>query len=66
MCDKFILEIGGILMFVPDCYKNQNICKKAADIYHHALGFVSDCYKTHKICDKAVKTYSSTIQFVLD
>ena len=23
MCDKVILENGGLLKFVPDCYKNK-------------------------------------------
>ena len=27
MCDKVILENGGTLKFVPDCYKNQCIIK---------------------------------------
>ena len=30
-------------MFVPDCYKNQKMCSKAADNYAHALEPVLDC-----------------------
>ena len=33
MCDKVILENGGILMFIPDCYKNQRMYNKAVDTY---------------------------------
>ena len=29
MCVKAILENGGTLKSVPDCYKNQEICHKA-------------------------------------
>ena len=45
MCDKVILENGGKLTFVPDCYKNQKMCNKAVDNYADALGSASDCYK---------------------
>ena len=31
MCDKAILENGGTIKFVPDCYKNQERCNKAVD-----------------------------------
>ena len=27
ICDKVILKIGGMLMFITDCYKDQNMCK---------------------------------------
>ena len=27
MCDKVILENFGTLFFVPDCYKNQQMCE---------------------------------------
>ena len=46
MCDKVILEYGGILESVPDCYKNQWMCDKAVDNYPYALKFVPDCYVT--------------------
>ena len=35
-------------MFIPDCYKNQNICNKVFDNYAHALESVSDFYKNKK------------------
>ena len=41
MCDKVILENGGTLKSVPNCYINQEMCNKAADSYPHALEFVS-------------------------
>ena len=43
---KAILENNGTLKFVPGCYKNREMCNKAADNYLHALEFVSECYKT--------------------
>ena len=48
MCDKAILENGGTLESVRDCYKNQEMCNKAVDSYPHALEFVSKCFKTQK------------------
>ena len=51
-------------MFIPDCYKNHNICNKAVDNYAHALESVPDFYKNQKMCNKAVSAYSSTIQLV--
>ena len=40
MCDKAVLENGGALNSVPNCYKNQEMCNKAVDNYRHALEFV--------------------------
>ena len=31
MYDIAILENGGTLQSVPDCYKNQQMCEKAVD-----------------------------------
>ena len=64
MCDKTIPEIGGTLRYVPDCYKDQEMCNEAVANYPHALEFAFECYKTQKMCDKAVDTYLSTIKFV--
>ena len=64
MCDKFILENGEMLMFIPDCYKNQKIVNKIVDYYSYALEFLADCYKTQKCVIKTVDTYLSAIQFV--
>ena len=36
MCDKAILENGGTSEFVPDCYKNKQMCDEAVDNYSHA------------------------------
>ena len=52
MCDNVILENGGTLKSVPDCYKNQKMCNQTIDNYHHALEFVSECYKTQKFMMK--------------
>ena len=48
MCDKAILENGGTLKFVPDCYKNQEMCDKAVENYPSALEVFSEYYKTQK------------------
>ena len=48
MCDKIILENGGMLRFIPDCYKNQKMCDKTVDNYSHTLKFVLDCHKSQK------------------
>ena len=39
MCDKAILENGGTLKSVPDCYKNKEMCSKAVANYPYALEF---------------------------
>ena len=45
MCHKAIIENGGTLKSVPECYFLTN---KAVDNYPHALEFVSACYMTQK------------------
>ena len=65
MCDKAILENGGTLKSLPDCYKNQEMCNKAVDNYPHSLEFVPpECYKAPKMCDKAVDTNPARIKYV--
>ena len=64
MNDKAILEDGETLKYVPDCYKNQEMCNKAVDNYSYALEFVPECFMTQKMSDKAVNTSPSTIKFV--
>ena len=54
MCDKAILENGGTLNPVLDCYKNQEKCNKAVDNYPHPLEFVSECDKTKKCVIKSL------------
>ena len=49
MCNKAILENGGTLKSVPDCYKNHEMCNKEVDNYSHALEFVFECYKSQRI-----------------
>ena len=43
---KAILENGGILKSVPNCYKNQEMCNKVVNNYPHALRFVPECFMT--------------------
>ena len=65
MRDKVIIENGGTLRFVSDCYKDKKKkCDNAYDNYAHTLRIVSECYKTYKMCNKAVSTYLSATQFV--
>ena len=66
MGDKIILENCGMLLFIPDCYKDQNMCNKAVDNCACALVSVSDCYNTKEMCDKAISIYPSIIQLVPD
>ena len=56
MCDKAILENGGTLKSVPDCYKNQEMCHKALDNYPLALEFVPECFMTQ--CEEAANILS--------
>ena len=64
MCDKTVLQNGGILKSVPDFYKNQEMCNKAINNYPHALELVPECYNPpKKIRDSSVDTYPSTIKF---
>ena len=37
MCDKAILKNCGTLAFVPDCYKNKQMCDEAINNYPLAL-----------------------------
>ena len=59
MCDKAILENGGRLKSVPDCYKIKKV-----NTYPHALEFVPECYKAQQMCDTNIDSYVSTIKFV--
>ena len=61
MYDKAVLENGGTLKLVSDCYKKQQMCDKAVDNQLHALEFVADCYITKKPYDGVVNTHPSTI-----
>ena len=56
MRDKVILEIGGTLKSVPDCYKDQEMCK-AVDTNPWTIQFVPEYYKTEAMCYKAVHIY---------
>ena len=47
-CNKAIIENGGTLKSIPDCYKNQEICKKVVDSYPHSLEFIPECHKIKK------------------
>ena len=40
-----------MLQLIPNCYKTQDLCKRADDYYPHALEYVPDCYITQEICE---------------
>ena len=61
MCDKVIKENGGMLGFIPDCYKDDKTCDKAVDNYSHVLRSDPNFYKTQKLCNKTVDTCPSAI-----
>ena len=42
------IENGGMLGFIPDCYKDQKMFNNAVDNYFHALRLANDCYKSRK------------------
>ena len=48
MFEKAVLENGGTLKSIPDCYKNQEMYNKEVDNYLHALEFIPECYKTQQ------------------
>ena len=52
MCDKAVLENGGALKSVPDCYKNQEMCNKAVDNYPHALELFLNAMRLKKCAIK--------------
>ena len=41
------MENGGALKSVSNCCKNQEICIRTFDNYHHGLEFVTECYKIY-------------------
>ena len=66
MCDKVILEVGGMLESVRAQYNTQEMCSKGGDNHVHALTFVPKCYKIQEMCDNTVDNYPSTIQYIPD
>ena len=56
MTDKIVFESGKTLRFVPDYYRNQSTCIKAAHKYSYELKFAPKSYKTQKKCNEAVYT----------
>ena len=43
ICDKAVLENGGLLKSVLYQYKTQEMCDKAVHNYVHAIKFVPEC-----------------------
>ena len=46
--------------------RNQEMCNKAVDNYHHALESVPEYYASQKMCYKAVDTHPPTINYIPD
>ena len=42
MCETISKNLG-MLQFIPNCYKTQEMCKNAVDYYPHAFENVPDC-----------------------
>ena len=64
MCEKVIIENGGILEFIPDCYKNQNMCDKAVILPQYNL--LLNAISIKKTCDKAIDTCPFVVDSVHD
>ena len=45
-----------VLEFVPECFKNKEMCKKIVQEYPYPLEFVLDCFKTGEMW-KSVSEY---------
>ena len=39
---------------VPECYKSQNMCDKAANTYPSTIKFVPECLIIQEMCNKVV------------
>ena len=48
VADKVSLENSRTLKWVPDCYKNQEMCNKTVDNYPIALDFVPESFMRQK------------------
>ena len=44
----------GLLAYVPNHFKTQEMCNDPMDIGPHYLAFVPDSFKTQEMCTKAV------------
>ena len=55
--EKAVDNYPHALKFVPDCYKTQTMCGKAANIYHSTIQFLPECYNAQEMSDKAVNRY---------
>ena len=53
-----------LIRYVPNWYKNQEICDKVILEKGEALMFVSGCYKNQKMYNKTVDNYAYALEFV--
>ena len=55
MCIKAANNYPSTIQFVPECYKNQEMCVRAVNTC--CFIFASDRYKTQEMCKKAVTCF---------
>ena len=53
-------------MFIPSCYKDQNMCDKAVNTYSSTIQFFPDRFKTQEMWNKAVDTCPFVFHSVSD
>ena len=66
MCDQSILENGGTLESVLDCYKNQEMRNKAVNRCFFVFNSISVQYKTEEKCDRVVFEDLFSMRYVPD
>ena len=50
MCGEAVENYAHALEFVPNCYKTQKICDKAANTSPSAIQFAPACFNTLYMC----------------
>ena len=68
MCGrKVITKNCGMLMFIPSCYKDQNMCGKAVNTYPSTIQFFPDRFKTQEMWIKPlILVHLYFILFLID
>ena len=66
MCDQSILENGGTLESILDCYKNQEMRNKAFNRCFFVFNSIPVQYKTEEKCDRVVFEDLFSMRYVPD
>ena len=66
MCDKAVDSHLPTIQFVPECYKSQEMCYKAASRCFFVFDSISDQHKTQEICDRVCSLYAFSILYSPD